>query len=78
MNVQYVIAAVLIGSGALTLWAGPDLSGEKPDGTPGPVPPDERRKLQVFGVLCVVCGVCVLVATLLGYRAPPADGPGVP
>ncbi len=78
MTIQYVIAAALIGGGALTLWVCPDLCGEKPDGTPGPESPDERWKSRVFGVVCVVCGVCVLVATLLGYRAPPADGPGVP
>jgi hypothetical protein len=27
---------------------------------------------------CVVCGLVVLAATLLGYRAPPLDGAPAP
>lgn len=75
MSVQFGIAAALIVGGAVTAWAGPDL-GVREDGTP--FPPGERRWVRAFGLGCVACGVVVLVATLLGYRAPPADGPGVP
>lgn len=78
MNIQYGVAGVLLVMGALTAWAGPDLCGEKEDGTPGPVGPEERRRLLVFASICIVCGLVVLVATLLGFQAPLATEPGVP
>jgi len=78
MNIQYVIAGVLLLSGALVAWAGPDLCGEKEDGTPGPVEPEERPRLLMFAAACIVCGLVLLVATLLGFQAPRATEPGVP
>jgi len=70
MNIQYVIAGVLLVGGALTAWAGPDL-GVREDGTP--FPPDERRWVRAFGLALVACGAAVLTATLLGFRGQPLD-----
>lgn len=75
MHIQYVIAGLLLVVGAATAWAAPDV-GTNEDGTR--YSPSERRWVRWTGIACVVIGAVVLVATLLGYRAPPADGPGVP
>jgi hypothetical protein len=71
MNIQYAIATMLILGGVVTVWIGPDVAGEKPDGTSGPVAPEKRFWVRAFGIGCVVCGMALLVATLLGFRGEP-------
>ena len=75
MSIQYVIAGVLIVGGAVTTWIGPDLE-VRDDGTP--IPPGERRWMRLFGVTLLLCGVVVLAATLLGFRAQPLKGQPAP
>ena len=75
MSIQYVIAGWLIVCGGVTAWAGPDV-GTNDDGQP--YSPSEKSWVRRFGLACVAIGAVMLVATMLGYRAPPADGPGVP
>jgi hypothetical protein len=69
MHFQYAFAAMLIMGGIATVVVGPDVGGEKPDGTPGPVPEHQRIWMRLFGVGCILCGVFLLIATLLGFRA---------
>jgi hypothetical protein len=73
MHVQYIMASVLIMGGIATVVVGPDVGGENPDGTNGPVKPEHRIWMRLFGVGCIVCGVILLIATLLGFRAPPGE-----
>ena len=71
MDIQYVISGVLLVGGAITAWMGPDLEARE-DGTP--LSPGQRRWMRVFGVVLLVCGAVVLVATLLGFRGQPLPG----
>jgi hypothetical protein len=75
VSAQYLIAGMLIVCGAVTAWAGPDM-GTNEDGQP--YSPSEKWWVRRFGLACTAVGLVMLVATVLGYRAPPADGPGVP
>jgi hypothetical protein len=78
VDVQYGFAAILILGGALTIWIGPDVAGENPDGSNAPVPEKDRWMVRAFGAGCVACGVFLLVMTALGFRGPPAEGPPIP
>ena len=69
---------MLILGGLAAAWIGPDVGGEKPDGSPGPVPPRQRFWVRLFGVVCVLCGAMLLIATLLGWRPQGAEGPPTP
>ena len=68
------MGTVLILGGLVTAWVGPDLPDEEHPA--GERSPRERRRVRVFGLALVLCGVVVLVAALLGFRPPPSgDGP---
>ncbi len=69
---------MLILGGLLAVWIGPEVGGEREHGSPGPVRPQERFWMRAFGVGCVICGAILLIATLLGFRAPGAEGPPIP
>jgi Mn2+/Fe2+ NRAMP family transporter len=72
--VQYVLGAILLVAGLVTAWAGPYATDE--DNRTGERTPQERRRIRWFGLAIAVCGVAVLIATLLGFRAKQGgDGP---
>ena len=73
-----VLLTVMIMGGLVTAWIGPDVGGEREDGTSGPVPEGQRFWIRAFGVACVVGGVVLLVITALGLQGPGAEGPPTP
>jgi hypothetical protein len=75
---MYVYSVVLILGGVATVLVGPDVGGEKEDGSPGPVPPRQRFWVRAFGMACIAGGTFLLVATLLGVRWQGAEGPPSP
>jgi len=75
---QYAFAAYMILGGAAAAWIGPDVGGERPDGSSGPVPPRERIWMRLLGLTCIVFGVALLIATLLGFHGQGAEGPPIP
>ena len=62
----------------MTAWIGPDIGGERADGTPGTVLPQHRIWMRLFGVACAVCGAIVLATTFLGLWGPGAEGQSTP
>ena len=68
MTIQYVIAAVLLLGGSFTAWAGP-VYGVGDDGRRFSAA--ERRRVRLYGIGLAVCGLVVLMATLLGFRGEP-------
>lgn len=78
MEFHYGFSVFLILGGAVCAWIGPDVSGEQPDGTSGPVAPHLRLWVRVFGVACVGCGFLFLAVTVLGLWGPGAPGPPTP
>jgi hypothetical protein len=75
MDIQYVISAVLIVGGTFTAWAGPEM-GVREDGSR--LPPNEKIWVRRFGISLAICGLFVLVATLLGFRGKLLDDMGAP
>ena len=69
---EYVFASALIAGGLLTVWIGPDAeeANEKTRLTPR-----QRVMMRAFGAILVLCGVGLLIATLLGFRGRPGNGP---
>jgi hypothetical protein len=78
MAFHYGFSAMLILSGAMCAWIGPDVCGEQPDGTPGPVAPHLRPWVRALGVTCVGAGFLFLGITVLGLWGPGAPGPPTP
>jgi hypothetical protein len=70
----YLCVVGLILGGLVALWIGPDVGGKREDGTPGPATPAQLFRIRLFGVGCILCGVLLLIAKLLGVPFGP-EGP---